>query len=85
MSDEPMDHQASLDPEPFSLDFLMSLPAEDLTDVDVDKVILYHRNIRAKRATGERTKKHSAQAQPEGVAKFLSASKPKVTLARRGF
>jgi hypothetical protein len=80
MSDTP-----DLSPEPYTLDFLMSMDPCELTMQDLDMLIQYHRNIRADRASGARTKKVSTAAAPGGVQALLKAKKPVVTgIARRG-
>ena len=80
MSDTP-----DLSPEPYTLDFLMSMDPVELTTQDLDMLIQYHRNIRADRASGERKKKVSTAAAPGGVAALLKAKKPTVSgLSRRG-
>ena len=73
------------DPNPYSLDFLMSLDPLNCEETDILTIIQYHRNIRARRATGERGKRHSTQAAPEGIAKFIASAKPTVSIKRRGF
>ncbi len=76
-----------LNPEAFSLEFLMSVPPDGLTDRDLAAIVQYHRNVRADRAdaaTKSRKREAASTETPTGIRKLISSRKPAVKLSRRG-
>lgn len=76
-----------LEPETFSLEFLMNTPPVELTKLELDQIVQYHRNIRADRAAaaepGAKRKKAASAPTPTGIKKLLA--KKTSTIDRRGF
>lgn len=74
-------------PTPFDrndLDTLMSRDPTDLASTDIDRIIAYHREARARRAAGEKTPKPAA-APTRDMSEIMSKliKKPTSTLIRR--
>lgn len=68
--------------EPNDIDLLMSLDPLEMSDLDIDKVIAYHRNQRAAREAGKtgRAKKDSGPSTKLDLEKLgLKPAAPKIT------
>lgn len=74
--------EPSRDPT-LDLEFLMSEDPELLAQQDLDVIIQYHRNIRADRAAGIKSKA-VASATPKGLKALLDSKKPVLGISRRG-
>ena len=57
------------------LDLLMDLDPLSLSDADIDAIIAYHRNIRAKKAAGEKPTKPKVDVS-SAVSSILNKIKP---------
>ena len=60
------------------LDLLMDLDPLSLSDVDIDAIVAYHRNIRAKKAAGEKPTKPKVDVS-SAVSSILNKIKPAET------
>lgn len=71
MNNPLLDALAKPPPPPSELDELMSRDPLDLSAQDIDSIIAYHRDLRAKKAAGEfktpRGRKSTADASPSGI------------------
>lgn len=73
MTDSILDSLAKPPPPPSDLDELMSRDPMDMTTDDIDKIIAYHRNIRAQREAGPKGKRGKDLVDMTGQALDLSA------------
>jgi hypothetical protein len=77
-----------IDPNAFSLEFLMSTPPEALSALDLQTIVQYHRNVRADRsasATRRSRKGETAPSEiPTGIKELIAKRKPSMKLSRRG-
>lgn len=64
-----LDALAKPPPPPSELDELMSRDPLDLSSADIDAIIAYHRDLRAKKAAGEvrSSRSRKADAPPSGI------------------
>lgn len=60
------------------VDLLMDTNPLDLTDQDIDAIVAYHRNIRAKKAAGEKPTKPKVDVS-SAVSSILNKIKPAET------
>lgn len=60
------------------LDLLMDLDPLSLSDADIDAIVAYHRNIRAKKAAGEKPTKPKVDVS-SAVSSILNKIKPAET------
>lgn len=60
------------------VDLLMDLDPLSLSDADIDAIIAYHRNIRAKKAAGEKPTKPKVDVS-SAVSSILNKIKPAET------
>lgn len=60
------------------LDLLMDLDPLSLSDADIDAIVAYHRNIRAKKAAGEKPTKPKVDVSAT-VSSILNKIKPAET------
>lgn len=63
--------------EPIDLDELMSRDPTQLSKIDIDQIIAYHRKQRARRAAGEKPSRDTAGPKID-LSKIVSGLKPKV-------
>jgi hypothetical protein len=64
------------------LDRLMNEDPLNLSAQDIDAIIAYHRSLRARRASGEKSTKPTADIS-DIMTKLIGESKPAVTITRR--
>lgn len=83
MTNPLLDALAKPPPPPSELDELMARDPLDLSATDIDSIIAYHRDLRAKKAAGEfKTKRGKAATEESGidlVALVRGVSIPKAT------
>lgn len=69
MTNPLLDALAKPPPPPSELDELMSRDPLDLSSADIDSIIAYHRDLRAKKAVGEfkTSRSRKAATEPSGI------------------
>lgn len=65
------------------LDHLMSIDPLELSNTDLDKIIEYHRNQRARKASGEKIQKPTAHKIDLSEIAQKLAPKPDIKMIRR--
>lgn len=83
MNNPLLDALAKPPPPPSELDELMARDPLDLSAADIDSIIAYHRDLRAKKAAGEfKTKRGKAAATQDGSGIDLVALVQGVTIPK---
>lgn len=72
-------------PEPSTIDELMSRDPLELTKQDLDKIISYHRNMRAKAEKGEKVAKPKPTRDGVSLLDSLGIKKAPVDIGKRRF